>query len=79
MKWMSIRGSQVVISVNKSAHAATLLTMAVTKYSTHHWKFVASSHWIMCYPDETAVERLPEENDMLCLDEYKQQLMKDYQ
>jgi len=79
MNLQPIRGSRVVISIAKSANAATVLSAAVDKFSAHDWKFLKSEPWILRYPDGTPVERLPEGSNVFRLDEYKQQLMKEYQ
>ena len=42
-----IRGSRVVISISKSANAATVLSTAVAKFPTHDRKFVTSEPRIL--------------------------------
>jgi len=73
-----IRGSRVVICISKTSNAATVLSAAVAKFAAHDWKFDASQPWTLRYPDGTLVQQLPEGNGVFRLDEYKQQVMKEY-
>jgi len=73
-----IRGSRITISITKAADAATVLSSAIAKFAAHDWHFDARRPWILRYPDGTPVQQLPEGNGVFRLDEYKEQVLKEY-
>jgi len=74
-----VRGSRLVISIEKTATAAVVLSAAVAKFAAHDWHFQSTDVWVLRYPDGKPVDKLPEGSEDFRLDLYKEQLMKEYQ
>jgi len=74
-----IHGARHVVKVSKTADADTILSAACSKFAAHDRMFPLHHNWNLYYPDGSAVNKLPESNAQFTLQEYKSQLMKDYQ
>ena len=73
-----IRGSKIVLGVSKTADKEEILVAALKKYGAYFRQFDKNIDWILWYPDGLPVVLLPEGYQLFRLDDYKEQIMKEF-
>ena len=68
----------MTVTVRKEASAAEIQHAACTKFAAHDRNFNMETSWTLRYPDGSAVDRLPEGDELFRLDKYRDQLCKDF-
>ena len=72
------RGSKVALRVGKDFGAREVCEAAVKKHSDHDQFFCGDEDYILLYPDQKAVVKVPGSDEKFSVAKYKQELAKPY-
>ena len=73
-----VRGSKVALRVGKDFGAPEVCEAAVKKHSGHDQFFCGDEDYILLYPDQKAVVKVPGSDENFTVAKYKQELAKPY-
>lgn len=74
----TVRGSKVALKVGKDLGAEEVCRDAVKKHSAHDQFFCGEEQYILLYPDQKAVVKVPGSDENVTVAKYKQELAKAY-
>ena len=72
------RGSKLPVLVNKDSTANQVLVAAITKHSNHDQYFCAAEEYVLLYPDQKVVVKVPGSEEHFTVAKYKKELAKPY-
>ncbi|KAK3736371.1 hypothetical protein QZH41_006146 [Actinostola sp. cb2023] len=72
------RGSRLPLKVGKELNAKQVLDAAVKKHSDHDQFFSEDDNYVLIYPDQKIVEKVPGTNEEFAVANYKKELAKPY-
>ena len=73
-----VRGSKVALKVGKDFGAVEVLRAAVKKHADHDQFFCGDEDYILLYPDQKEVVKVPGSDEKFTVAKYKQELAKPY-
>ena len=72
------RGSKLALKVGKDFGSEQVLVIAIKKHSDHDQFFSGEEEYVLLYPDQKVVNKVPGSNDDFTVAKYKQELAKSY-
>ena len=73
-----VRGSKLPVQVGKDSTAFEVLSRAVEKHANHDQFFASMEEYVLLYPDQKVVQKVPGSKDDFTVFRYKKELAKPY-
>jgi hypothetical protein len=73
-----LKGRSLPVSVKANTNAKQLLEEATDKHAKHFRSFNQYDHYVLLYPDNTIIDKLPGTLEDFTLERYKEELGKPY-
>ena len=73
-----LKGRSLPVSVKPNSNAKQLLEEATDKHAKHYRSFNQYDHYVLLYPDNTIIDKIPGSLEDFTLERYKEELGKPY-